>query len=90
VEDSCEHGNEPLCSIKCWEILKCCATGGFSRRPQLHEVSYLVSQFVSFVTKKGSVFFIINKAFYNAEGLSEDGPYSPTVRVDEQRSIVRV
>jgi hypothetical protein len=35
-----EHGNEPSISIKCWEVLVySCATLGFSRRAQLHEVS---------------------------------------------------
>jgi hypothetical protein len=37
VEGSCEHGNEPLVSIKCWEILGW-LTGGFSRRTQLHDL----------------------------------------------------
>jgi hypothetical protein len=32
VESSCEDGNEALGSIKCWETLGCCKTGGFSRR----------------------------------------------------------
>jgi hypothetical protein len=39
VEGSCEHGNEPSVSIKCSEMgkfLSSCATGGFSRRAQLH------------------------------------------------------
>jgi hypothetical protein len=45
VEGPCEHGNEPSGSIKCWELLNGYATGGFSRRTQLHGVS-LVSCFV--------------------------------------------
>jgi hypothetical protein len=36
VESSCEHGNEPSGSIKCWKFF--C---GFLRRAQLHEVSYV-------------------------------------------------
>jgi hypothetical protein len=28
VEGSCKHGNEPLDSIKYWEILECLATDG--------------------------------------------------------------
>jgi hypothetical protein len=39
--------------------------------------------------KKRMVSFIINKKFYNAEGISEDGPYSPMVKFDEQKFIVR-
>jgi hypothetical protein len=41
VEGSCEHGNEPSGSIKCWKFLSSCTVGGFSRRAQLHEVSLL-------------------------------------------------
>jgi hypothetical protein len=41
VEGSCEHGNEPSGSINCWEFLSNCTPGGFSRRAQFHEVSYL-------------------------------------------------
>jgi hypothetical protein len=36
VEGSCEHGNEFSGSIKCWELLTICTTGGISRRAQLH------------------------------------------------------
>jgi hypothetical protein len=38
VEDSREHGNEPSGSITCCEIPVSGATGGFSRRTQLHRV----------------------------------------------------
>jgi hypothetical protein len=38
-EGSCEHGNEPSGSIRCWEFLSGCATGGLSRRARLHGVS---------------------------------------------------
>jgi hypothetical protein len=41
VEGPCEHGSEPSGSIKCWEILEGCATGFFSRRAELHGVSWL-------------------------------------------------
>jgi hypothetical protein len=34
VEGSCEHGDEPSGSIKCWEVI-----GGFSTRAELREVS---------------------------------------------------
>jgi hypothetical protein len=38
VEVSCEHGNEPSGSIKCWDyFLSDCAIGSFSGRAQLHE-----------------------------------------------------
>jgi hypothetical protein len=40
VEDSYEHGNEPSGSMKCWKFLSSCTTGSFSRRAQLHGVSY--------------------------------------------------
>jgi hypothetical protein len=39
---SCEQGEEPSGSIKCWEVLKSCTTGGFLRRAQLHEVIFLL------------------------------------------------
>jgi hypothetical protein len=42
LEDSYEHGNETSGPIKCCEILERCATGGFSRRPQLQEVSVVI------------------------------------------------
>jgi hypothetical protein len=42
VECSCEQGNEPSGSVKCWEVLEYLHIGGFSRRAQLHLVSYLV------------------------------------------------
>jgi hypothetical protein len=59
VEGSCEHGNEASGSIKCWEALECCTTGGFSRT-QLHEV---VSYYL-----KGCPFY-----FFFKHGLSESG-----------------
>jgi hypothetical protein len=40
VEGSCEHGNEPVGSIRFGKFLSSCTTGGFSRRAQLHVVSY--------------------------------------------------
>jgi hypothetical protein len=41
VEGSCEHGNEPSGSIKCWKFLSSCTTGDFLRRASLREVSYV-------------------------------------------------
>lgn len=41
---SCEHGNEPSVSIKCWKFLSSCATGAFSRRVQLHRLSCVIHQ----------------------------------------------
>jgi hypothetical protein len=41
VEGFCEHGNEPLGSVKVGEFLSSSATGSFSRRAQLHGVIYL-------------------------------------------------
>jgi hypothetical protein len=44
VESSCELGNEPSGSIKCWELPSGCTTYGLSRGTQLQElVSYLDS-----------------------------------------------
>jgi hypothetical protein len=40
VEGSCEHGNEPPGSKKMLKFMSGCVTGGFSRRAQLHEVSW--------------------------------------------------
>jgi hypothetical protein len=39
VEGSCELGNEPSGSIKCWELPNGCTTGGLSSGTQLHRVS---------------------------------------------------
>jgi hypothetical protein len=39
VESSCELGNEPSGSIKCWKLLNGCTTCGFSSGTQLHRVS---------------------------------------------------
>jgi hypothetical protein len=39
VESSCELGNEPLGSIKCWELPSGCTTCGLSSGTQLHRVS---------------------------------------------------
>jgi hypothetical protein len=41
VEGSCELGNEPLGSIKCWELRSGCTTCGLSSGTQLHRVSSL-------------------------------------------------
>jgi hypothetical protein len=43
VAGSCEQGNEPWGSIK---FLSSYTTGGFSRRAQLHEVSFEVGETV--------------------------------------------
>jgi hypothetical protein len=40
VESSCELGNEPSGSIKCWELPSGCTTCGLSSSTQLHRVSY--------------------------------------------------
>jgi hypothetical protein len=39
VEISCELGNEPSGSIKCWELSNGCTTCGLSSGTQLHIVS---------------------------------------------------
>jgi hypothetical protein len=39
VESSCECGNEPSGSIKCWELPSGCTTCGLSSGTQLHTVS---------------------------------------------------
>jgi hypothetical protein len=39
VESSCELGNEPSGSVKCWELPSDCTTGGLSSGTQLHRVS---------------------------------------------------
>jgi hypothetical protein len=35
LEDSCDHGNEPLGPTKCCKFLSSCTTGHFSRRAEL-------------------------------------------------------
>jgi hypothetical protein len=47
VESSCELGNEPSCSIKCWELPSGCTSYGLSSGTQLHRVGWLVSDKVS-------------------------------------------
>jgi hypothetical protein len=42
VESSCELGNEPWGSIKCWELPSGCTACGLSSGTQLHRVSELV------------------------------------------------
>jgi hypothetical protein len=42
VESSCELGNEPSGSIKCWELPNGCTSCGLSSGTQLHRVSLLV------------------------------------------------
>jgi hypothetical protein len=44
VEGSCEHGNGPSGFMNCREVVENCTTGGFSRRAQLNEVSYLATK----------------------------------------------
>jgi hypothetical protein len=46
VESSCELGNEPSGSIKCWELPSGCTTYGLSSGTQLHRLS--VSEAKSF------------------------------------------
>jgi hypothetical protein len=41
VEGSCVQGNEPSHSINAGKFLSSCIIGSFSRRAQLHEVSYV-------------------------------------------------
>jgi hypothetical protein len=43
VESSCELGNEPSGSIKCWELPRGCTTCGLSSGTQLNRVSYLLN-----------------------------------------------
>jgi hypothetical protein len=43
MKSSCEFGNEPSGSIKCWETICVLTTGGLSCSVQLYKVSKLVS-----------------------------------------------
>jgi hypothetical protein len=43
VEGSCEHGNVPSGSVKCWKFMSSCTTGSFSSRAQQYEVSQSVN-----------------------------------------------
>jgi hypothetical protein len=57
VENSCELGNKPSGSIKCWELPSGCTTCDLSSGTQLHRVSYshipdyvvLFSSFLAFL-----------------------------------------
>jgi hypothetical protein len=52
VESSCELGNEPSGSIKCWELPSGCTSCGLSSGTQLHRVSYVLivnAEFVIFL-----------------------------------------
>jgi hypothetical protein len=44
VEGSCERGNDPSSSIKCWELPSGCTTCGLSSGIQLHRVSWSVGR----------------------------------------------
>jgi hypothetical protein len=55
VESSCELGNEPSGSIKCWDLLSGCTSCGLSSGTQLHRVSYLVSSVTEKFTSFGAV-----------------------------------
>jgi hypothetical protein len=46
VESSCELGNEPSGSIKCWELPSSCTTCDLSSGTQLHRVSYEIEKVV--------------------------------------------
>jgi hypothetical protein len=46
VESSCELGNEPSGSIKCWELPSSCTSCGLSSGSQLHRISLLVVQVI--------------------------------------------
>jgi hypothetical protein len=48
VESSCELGNEPSGSIKCWELPNGCTTCGLSSGTQLHIVIYIYINSVAF------------------------------------------
>jgi hypothetical protein len=41
VKSSCELGNEPSGSIKCWELQNGCTSCGLSSGTELHRVSYV-------------------------------------------------
>jgi hypothetical protein len=49
VERSCERGNEPSGSIKCWELPNDCTTCGPSSGTQLHRVCLFNSKNGNFV-----------------------------------------
>jgi hypothetical protein len=49
VESSCKLGNEPLGSIKCWELSNGCTTFGLSSGTQLHRISQLVTEIWYFI-----------------------------------------
>jgi hypothetical protein len=51
VERSCERGNEPSGSIKCWELPSGCTTCGLLSGTQLHRVS-LVRMLIGYVERR--------------------------------------
>jgi hypothetical protein len=53
VESSCKLGNEPLGSIKCWELQNDCTTCGLSSGTQLHRVSYSILDMAFVTVNKG-------------------------------------
>jgi hypothetical protein len=47
MEGSCEHGNEPSGSIKCWEILEWLTEWHLIKKDSAPRVSYLPSYLLS-------------------------------------------
>jgi hypothetical protein len=62
VESSCELGNEPSGSMKCWELLSGCTSCGLSSGTQLH--SHLVKEFMEYTFQ-----FSLSHQYYPLLGL---------------------
>jgi hypothetical protein len=91
VESSCELGNEPSSSIKCWELPSGCTSCGLSSGTQLHRVSYLVIwrslPITIFNTYQGASTILLKTLDWKRSGISvfevEVIPYSciPQVQI---------
>jgi hypothetical protein len=56
VEGSCEYGNEPLASIKCWEVHELLNNWQHLKRAHLHVVSNRNYRSLIFVRSNGTQF----------------------------------
>jgi hypothetical protein len=64
VESSCELGDEPSGSIKCWELPNGCTTCGLSSGTQLHRVSLILENNSMMRTKSSYTIHIFRQLLH--------------------------
>jgi hypothetical protein len=79
MESSCELGNEPSGSIKCWELPNGCTSCGMSSGTQLH--------IISFINMKNVVFLDVTQCCSYKNNVSEEHhPIMRAKRINELRT----